>query len=100
MNSGAAQVFVYYRIRAVDAALAIAAVTAFQARLRASMPGLAASLSRRVDADAELPTLMETYSRTGVAGNDWQRDVEGQANEALAAWIVGARHVEVFVPCA
>jgi len=83
-----------------DAALAIAAIAAFQSRLRASMPGLSGTLSRRVDDAVDLLTLMETYAHADASSPDWQRDVERLAQEKLVAWIVGERHVEVFAPCA
>jgi hypothetical protein len=92
------QVFVYYRIRAADAATAIAAVVAFQASLHAAIPGLTGRLSRRLDDGSDLVTLMETYVHADGLTADWQRDIERRAKEQLAAWIVGERHVEVFVP--
>jgi predicted metal-binding protein len=100
VNSHAVQIFVYYRIRAADAAPAIAAVAAFQASLCRSIPGLAGELSRRVDDGADLLTLMETYVHADAASPDWQHDIERLARKQLATWIVGERHVEVFVPCA
>ena len=100
MTSQAEQVFVYYRVQAVDVAAAIAAAHAFQAHLQTLMPGLACTLSRRVEDDAERSTLMETYGHADGVGPDRQRDIERLAGDALAAWIVGERHVEVFVPCA
>ena len=100
MSPGAAQVFVYYRVQARDAAAAIAAVRMFQNDLLALMPGLNCTLSRRADDSGEQLTLMETYTNAEGVGAAWQRDIEQRAHDALAAWIVGERHVEVFVPCA
>jgi hypothetical protein len=101
VNPRAVRVFVYYRVRGADAARAIAAIAAFQTRLRASMPGLNGTLSRRVaDGGADLMTLMESYEHTGTSSTDWQHDVERQAQGQLATWIVGERHVEIFEPCA
>ena len=100
MNSQAAQVFVYYRVQAADVTAAIAAAHALQVHLRALMPGLSCTLSRRVDNDAERPTLMETYGHVDGVGPDRQRDIERLAGDALAAWLIGERHVEIFVPCA
>jgi len=96
----AEQVFVYYRVRPDDAVPAVAAVTAFQAALQASMPGLSGTLSRRVDDGADLLTLMETYVHAGASTAGWRHEIERRAQQQLAAWIVGERHVEVFVPCA
>lgn len=100
MNAGAAQVFVYYRVRQADAVTAIAAVGALQRRLAASVPGLVCTLNRRLEDGADLTTLMETYAQVEAPTADWQRDIERQAQQLTAAWIVGERHVEVFLPCA
>jgi len=43
---------------------------------------------------------METYVHADPSSPDWQREIESRAQEHLAAWIVGERHVEVFAPCA
>jgi len=98
VSPGAAQVFVYYRVRAADAVAAIAAVRALQAKLQAELPGLDCTLSRRADSDAELITLMESYCHTDGVDEAWRRAIERSAGESLAAWVVGQRHVEVFVP--
>ena len=100
MSPGAAQVFVYYRVQAVDAAAAIAAVRTFQNDLQALMPGLNCTLSQRADDSGELLTLMETYAHAEGVGPAWTREIERLAHDALAAWTVGERHLEVFVPCA
>jgi len=100
VSPGAARVYVYYRVRPTDAAAVIAAVRALHASLRAAMPELSCTLSRRAEQDGDLLTLMETYAHADGVTGDWQRAIECSAHEQLAAWIVGARHVEVFVPCA
>ena len=100
MSDGPAQVFVYYRVRAADAAAAIAAVRAGQAHLRLSLPGLACTLSRRADDAAEHLTLMETYAHADAVTAAAQRDIERQMRAAIEAWLIGERHIEVFVPCA
>ena len=100
MSPGAAQVFVYYRVRAADVAAAIAAVRALHAGLQAALPGLVCTLSRRADDAADLPTLMETYGHVDGVGDTWRLEIERVAREGLAAWTVGERHIEVFVPCA
>jgi len=43
---------------------------------------------------------METYGHVDGVGPDRQRDIERLAGDALAAWLIGERHVEIFVPCA
>jgi hypothetical protein len=96
VSAGAAQVFVYYRVRAADAPAVTAAVRARQD----SLPGWACTLSRRVDEDAELVTLMETYAQAGAVPAAALRNIEAHMQGTLAEWIVGERHVEVFLPCA
>ena len=100
MSDGRAQVFVYYRVRAAGAAAAISAVQAGQADLRVTLPGLACTLSRRADEAAEYLTLMETYAHADGVTAAAQRDIERQTRAAISAWLVGERHIEVFVPCA
>jgi folate-binding protein YgfZ len=58
---------------------------------------LVCTLSRRAMAKRNLP--MESTHADGV-DDAWQRDIECSARAALAARIIGERHVEVFVPCA
>ncbi|MES2957839.1 MAG: DUF4936 family protein [Pseudomonadota bacterium] len=96
----AAQVFVYYRVRAADLLAVVAAVQVLHARLPTLMPGLACSLSRRADAPADLQTLMESYAHADGVGPAWRLEIEQHASDLLSTWIAGERHVEVFVPCA
>ena len=100
MNAGAAQVYVYYRVRRSDAPALIAAVRELHARWQAAHPGLVCTLSRRVDDSADALTLMETVAHTDGVPAAWQNALEREAVERLGAWTVGERHVEVFVPCA
>jgi len=100
VNPGAAQVFVYYRVAPGNVPQLIDAVRALQARWCAAHPGLACSLSRRAEEGAEVVTLMETYRHDRVALDAWHHDIERSAREQLATWIIGGRHVEVFVACA
>jgi len=92
--------FIYYRVRPADRQALWLAVSEMQSGLRGEMPGLAASLSERIDepqtdttppAPAHL-TWMETYQNTLT-----QRTLQ------LPAGIEGVRHVERFVrlsaPC-
>jgi len=94
------ELFIYYRVRGEAAPAALDAVQAMQARLRAAHPGLVARLLRRAhDNDGE-PTWMETYAcePAGVS-----RAIEAEialAATALASFLAGERHTEVFVPCA
>ena len=100
MSPGAANLYVYYRVRSADAAQLIAAVDSLQARLRPEFPGLVCSLSRRLDDAAQDATLMETYSHAEGLSPSSQQLIEQRMGPALRAWIVGDRHVERFIPCA
>ena len=100
MSLGAANLFVYYRVRAADVAQLIAAVDTLHARLRMAHPGLVCSLSRRLDDTAQDTTLMETYSHAEALSPSSQQLIEQRMGPALRAWIVGDRHVERFIPCA
>jgi hypothetical protein len=97
------ELFVYYRVRASDAAAALASVQRLQALLSDRFPGLRARLLRRPDtADHELQTWMETYAtdppRDGISA-ELQAAIEAEAG-MIAPLIQGTRHVEVFVACA
>lgn len=94
------ELFIYYRVRAVDVEQAIAAVTSFQANLPASVPGLGWALSRRADETGEYVTLMESYRHAAPCADGWPHTIEQLALARLGRWIVGERHVERFVPCA
>jgi len=100
VSPAAARVYVYYRIRAENAADVIAAVGAMQRQLQAALPGLVCSLSRRAENHADALTLMETYGHAEGIDSAWRLEIERRAREVLATWIVGERHVEVFEPCA
>ncbi len=106
--------FIYYRVRPADRQALWLAVSEMQSGLRGQMPGLAASLSERIDepptatnppAPAHL-TWMETYQFNGHASDDaWLRfeNTLTQRTLQLPPGIEGVRHVERFVrlsaPC-
>lgn len=98
--------YIYYRVQTpVPAALA-AAVQTMQARLRAAMPGLAASLHRRLTepgdgTDPVKETWMEVYQFNGHAdARAWARLEQALMHETglLPAGIEGVRHAERFEP--
>jgi len=98
------ELFIYYRSNADRQAEVADAVRAFQARLCGRHPGLVARLLCRPELRDGLHTWMETYSIPTMHSPDGvsaelQQDIEAEA-AALAAVIVGARHTEVFLPCA
>ena len=97
----AAQVFVYYRVKAEDADQVIAAVRTMQRELCAAVPGLRCSLGQREEiAETEWLTLMETYSSDAQDSPAWRNTVEALAAQRLQHWIDGERHIETFLPCA
>jgi hypothetical protein len=92
------ELFVWYRIDAVAAARARAAVEAMHARLRAQHPGLVARLLVRAGDGPAPETWMETYALPGASGGIDARLESGIEAEA-SAWahlLAGPRHVEAF----
>jgi len=99
------ELYIYYRVRLDAAAAALPAAQAMQARLRAQHPGLAARLLRRPNDPGRPPTWMEiyTYQRDGAppgVTRAMEADIAVAAASALATFVDGERHTEVFVPCA
>lgn len=96
------QLFVYYRVDAVDEPGARSLVRAFQARLTDDFPGLTAALMIRVDGEqASQRTLMESYVRTnrpdGVDAACEAAIAAAAAN--LAPLMRSPRQVEAFIEC-
>ena len=95
------ELFIYYRIEEAGAGSALATVQGFQARLCARHPGLTARVLRRPEGTTDQQTWMETYSFADEGGVSAALEAEIEAEASpLAPFIVGVRHVEVFVPCA
>jgi hypothetical protein len=97
------ELFIYYRLRPIDAPSALALVRAFQADLRKQHPQLIARLLCRDDEIDGRQTWMEIYS-TDPARAPKGVDVETQsAIEScalvLATLVDGPRHTEVFIAC-
>ncbi|HEX6704904.1 MAG TPA: DUF4936 family protein [Albitalea sp.] len=95
------ELFIYYRIPAASASAALQTVLALQARLRQRHPGLTARLLRRPET-TDPQTWMETYAFPLDAGGVTlaiEAEIEAAAM-GLAPFIAGARHIEVFEPCA
>jgi hypothetical protein len=97
MNDSARCVFVYFRLPAPHEAAVAAAWRDRSVRWLASIPGLHCELMRRADRAGDEVTLMEVYRGLG---SEAQARVLAEAAQALAAWPLGERHVEVFEPCA
>jgi len=89
------ELFVYYRVRELDAVSARATVLGMQADL--SHPQLHARLLTRSEPDIGTQTWMETYALAAGPGidADLQALIEASALP-LARLIDGARHVEAF----
>ena len=100
MAPGSRQLFVYWRLREADLAVALQAAQRLHEQLRQRHPGLHCSLFQRADTGADgLLTLMETYaSATVIEGIDaaLQAAIAAAAEAALGAFRCGARHLEVF----
>jgi len=101
MTPGRRQLFVYWRAAAADAPVAMQAVRTLQDAMGRRHPGLQCALYLRQDPSAASATLMETYAMdTGVAAEGLapalQEEIEAAAGQALAKWLRGTRHVEVF----
>jgi Domain of unknown function (DUF4936) len=98
------ELFVYYRLRSIDAAAALTAVHSLQAQLRKRHPQLIARLLRRPEEVDGCQTWMETYSTdpmqdpAGISA-ELQSDIEAQAR-VLLPMLDGPRHAELFIACA
>ena len=92
------ELFVWYQVEPRQSAEAANRVHAMHAELALAWPGLQSRLLTRRGAGEGPATWMETYSlpssRTGI-DEDLQADIERRA-AALAGFIAGSRHAEVF----
>ena len=95
---GGRRLYVYFRVLREHESAAVAAVRALHAQWRGALD---CELLRRAD-DGTGPhvTLMEIYRAHGGVADESQARIEREAARHLAPWLVGARHVEVFEPCA
>ena len=93
------ELFIYYRVRAVDARELQAAVSQLHAQLRGIYTGLSARLLRRPAEENGRQTWMETYASPDGITDAMQSRIESEAR-ALAPLIDGPRHTEVFIACA
>ena len=100
------ELFIYYRLRSIDAEAARGLVLEFQAQLRTLYPQLMTRLLHRLDPDDETggrQTWMETYStdpmREPVGITAELQSVIEAAATVLAPLLDGPRHTEVFTAC-
>lgn len=91
------RLYVYFRVARDDEAAAVAALRKLHAQWRDTLD---CELLRRADDAAGHVTLLETYRQPGGVTLPMQARIEREAALRLAPWLVGARHVEVFEPCA
>jgi hypothetical protein len=77
--------YVYYRVPQAQVADVVAALQALQAQATTGFEVL-----RRPEASDGLATLMEVYSEAAPDG------IEARAAAAVAPWLQGERHFEVF----
>lgn len=98
--ASAHELFVYYRVAPGDAAALGTAVQAMHAALTSAHPGLQARLLRRPEMAQGRLTFMEVYARPPAGIDTSLRGEIEAAARALAPWLDGERHTEVFVPCA
>jgi Domain of unknown function (DUF4936) len=90
------RLYIYFRVKRESEAAAVATLRELHAAWQAAMPGLHCELLRRADDSGDV-TLMETHlCAQGVSGA-WQERIERDAIARLQPWLVGERHVEVFV---
>jgi hypothetical protein len=99
----ATELFIYYRVDAQHVSEAQSGVLEWQRELGAAHPALQCRLLMQPVQREGLQTWMETYAIAGSAHgcemNVLRERIELGA-PSLQPWIVGQRHVEVFVPCA
>jgi len=98
--------FIYYRVQLDDLAQAAAVARNGQQQLCRAYPGLTAELMQRPASPGPTPqmTMLETYR----APADWPAEqarsmpaaIEQVQAAALAPWLQGPRHLELFEPCA
>ena len=98
------ELYIYYRVRCVDAPAARAAVLASLQHLRDRHPALRARLLRRPEETDGHQTWMETYSTdpmqapAGITAA-LQADIESSASSMSLYCVEGSRHTEVFIAC-
>ncbi len=91
------ELFIYWHCERGRAEAAVAALAAFQQGLQAEFPGLQARRYLRKDGAEARATLMETYEAGPVGLKPSQQAwIVARGAQALGAWCLAGRHVEVF----
>ena len=97
VDAAACWLYVYYCVAAADLPAAVAAAQQVQTGLQNAHPGLHAALLRRPELAGGQATLMETYSHPSGLPPTLQAVISQAAQHALAPWLQGERHNELFV---
>lgn len=96
--------FIYYRIDPVELTAVLSVVRRLQQQWCADHPGARAAVLQRSEPDRITLTLMEIYAPApGQAPQALEpalQALQATATDALAPWLHGPRHLEVFEPCA
>lgn len=94
------EAYIYYKIDSAAAEAALAAARAMLIGLMARHAGLSSRLLRRPEASEGDITLMEVHRYTAASGGIDAQLLQAieRAGSAMAPWLRGQRHVEVFVP--
>lgn len=90
------ELYFYWRARPDAVAPALAAARALQQRMRECDPDLDARLLRRAEGDES--TVMEIYAAPHGIDAERRRRLQEEGDAALAPWLDGPRHLEVFEP--
>lgn len=97
MAPGPRQLFIYWRVSPADLPIALQALRAWQATLKAEHPALHCRLYRRHEGSPHETTVMETYADAapGICEALCEH-IEQAGSAVLKRWLRGPRHVEVF----
>lgn len=90
------ELFVYWKLSREQVGAAHAALAAAQRGLMQQHPQLTAEAFRRADDAGGVATLMETYAAPGGIDMALRHEIDAAVTPAVAAWLTGPRHVEVF----
>jgi hypothetical protein len=101
MRLGQRQLFIYWRVAAIDLPAALGALRDWQSDLLGQQPQLRCGLYQRIGSDEAEATVMESYALESALphpGIDEAlcRYIDRAGQALLQRWLSGARHVEVF----
>jgi hypothetical protein len=98
---GRRQLFIYWHVRRSNLAQALLALREWQSCLGATYPLLRCAAYQRSDGPADEATVMESYALESAQPGDGidealLQHIDEAGRVALAHWLHGQRHVEVF----